>query len=72
MSQLRDLYSERAGTFIANARVQQVFGVNDFETAKWLSQMACDLLRKFKHTWEVLRKTEDAISDTMRQLWERG
>ena len=39
MSQLRDLYGERAGTFISNAGVQQVFGVNDFETAKWLSQM---------------------------------
>ena len=39
MSQLKDLYSERAGTFIANVGVQQVFGVNDFETAKWLSQM---------------------------------
>jgi len=39
MSQLKDLYGERANTFIANAGVQQVFGVNDFETAKWLSQM---------------------------------
>lgn len=39
MSQLRDLYGDRAGTFIANAGVQQFFGVNDFETAKWLSQM---------------------------------
>ncbi|MEM6900454.1 MAG: type IV secretory system conjugative DNA transfer family protein [Pseudomonadota bacterium] len=39
MSQLRDLYGDRANTFIANAGVQQVFGVNDFETAKWLSQM---------------------------------
>lgn len=38
MSQLRDLYGDRANTFIANAGVQQVFGVNDFETAKWLSQ----------------------------------
>ena len=38
MSQLRDLYGQRASTFIANAGVQQVFGVNDFETAKWLSQ----------------------------------
>ncbi|MEM6339787.1 MAG: type IV secretory system conjugative DNA transfer family protein, partial [Pseudomonadota bacterium] len=34
-----DLYGDRANTFIANAGVQQVFGVNDFETAKWLSQM---------------------------------
>ena len=39
MSQLRDLYGARANTFIANAGVQQVFGVNDFETAKWLSQI---------------------------------
>lgn len=39
MSQLNDLYGKRAGTFIANAGVQQVFGVNDLETAKWLSQM---------------------------------
>ena len=38
MSQLKDLYGTRAGTFIANAGVQQVFGVNDLETAKWLSQ----------------------------------
>lgn len=38
MSQLRDLYGARASTFIANAGVQQVFRVNDFETAKWISQ----------------------------------
>ena len=38
MSQLRDLYGTRASTFVANAGVQQVFGVNDFETAKWISQ----------------------------------
>ena len=39
MSQLKDLYGDRANTFIANAGVQQVFGANAFETAKWLSQM---------------------------------
>jgi type IV secretion system protein VirD4 len=39
MSQLRDLYGARTSTFIANSGVQQVFGVNDLETAKWLSQM---------------------------------
>ena len=38
LSQLRDLYGARAGTFIANAAVHQVFGVNDLETAKWLSE----------------------------------
>jgi type IV secretion system protein VirD4 len=39
MSQLKDLYGARANTFVANAGVFQTFGVNDFETAKWLSQM---------------------------------
>ena len=38
LSQLRDLYGARANTFVANAGVLQVFGVNDVETAKWLSQ----------------------------------
>jgi type IV secretion system protein VirD4 len=38
MSQLRYLYGARASTFIANASVQQVFGLNDFEMAKWLNQ----------------------------------
>ncbi len=38
MSQLRDLYGQLASTFVANAGVQQVFGVNDYETARWLSQ----------------------------------
>lgn len=39
MSQLNALYGKRAGTFVANAGVQQVFGVNDLETAQWLSRM---------------------------------
>lgn len=39
MSQLKDLYGARANTFVANAGVLQCFGVNDFETARWLSQM---------------------------------
>ena len=38
MSQLKDLYGARANTFVANAGVLQCFGVNDFETARWLSQ----------------------------------
>lgn len=36
-----------------------------------VGQMAGDLLRASNHTQEVLRKAEDARSDTMRQLWER-
>ena len=39
MSQLRALYGARANTFVANAGVLQSFGVNDYETAKWLSQL---------------------------------
>lgn len=39
MSQLRALYGARAGTFVANAGVLQCFGVNDYETAKSLSQL---------------------------------
>ncbi|MTH80149.1 TraM recognition domain-containing protein [Paracoccus aestuariivivens] len=50
MSQLRDLYGTRANTFIANAGVQQVFGVNDFETAKWLSQSIGQETRAFQST----------------------
>ncbi|PZQ45933.1 MAG: hypothetical protein DI556_21600 [Rhodovulum sulfidophilum] len=38
LSQLRDLYGARANTFVANAGVLQVFGINDVETARWLSQ----------------------------------
>lgn len=50
MSQLRDLYGTRANTFIANAGVQQVFGVNDFETAKWLSQSIGQETRAYQST----------------------
>ncbi|MFH5776941.1 type IV secretory system conjugative DNA transfer family protein [Paracoccus sp. NGMCC 1.201697] len=50
MSQLRDLYGTRAGTFIANAGVQQVFGINDFETAKWLSQSLGQETRAYQST----------------------
>ncbi|TNC45042.1 type IV secretory system conjugative DNA transfer family protein [Rubellimicrobium rubrum] len=39
MSQLRALYGARASTFVANAGVLQAFGVNDHETARWLSQL---------------------------------
>lgn len=37
--QLRHLYGERAGTFLANAGVLQVFGVNDHDTADLVSKM---------------------------------
>ena len=39
LSQLRALYGEGAGTFLANAAVLQAFGTNDHATAKLLSDM---------------------------------
>ena len=39
MSQLRALYGPKANTFVANAGVLQTFGVNDLETAEWLSRL---------------------------------
>lgn len=39
LSQLRALYGEKAGTFLANAGVLQAFGVNDHATARLLSDM---------------------------------
>jgi len=38
--QLRALYGQRAGTFLSNAGVLQVFGVNDQDSAKLVSDLA--------------------------------
>lgn len=37
--QLRALYGQKAGTFISNAGVLQVFGVNDHDSAKLVSDL---------------------------------
>ena len=39
LSQLKALYGPKANTFVANAGVLQTFGVNDLETAEWLSRL---------------------------------
>ena len=39
ISQLPTLYGQQANTFVANAGVLQAFGVNDHETALWLSRL---------------------------------
>jgi type IV secretion system protein VirD4 len=36
--QLKSLYGERSGTFLANAGATQVFNVGDIETATWVSR----------------------------------
>ncbi len=38
LHQLKSLYGERHGTFLANAAVTQVFNVADFDTAQWVSR----------------------------------
>jgi len=38
LHQLRALYGERHGTFLANAAATQVFNVADFDTAQWVSR----------------------------------
>lgn len=73
MSQLRDLYGTRAGTFIANAGVQQVFGVNDLETAKWLSQSIGQQTTAYaklvgREVEEALAPVLDAFADALVNL----
>lgn len=38
MSQLKSTYGERAGTFLSNAGLIQIFNVNDVDTATWVSR----------------------------------
>ena len=39
LSQLKALYEHDWPTFLANAKIQQFFGINDQETAKYISEM---------------------------------
>ena len=39
LSQLKSLYKTDWSSFIANAKIQQFFGINDHETAKFISEM---------------------------------
>lgn len=48
LSQLKALYGDRANTFMANSGVIQAFGVNDYETAKWLSLTIGQETREYK------------------------
>ncbi len=42
LSQLKAVYAERWSTFLANADILQVFGVNDWDTAEYISKMTGD------------------------------
>ena len=54
--QLRALYERRAGTFLSNAGVLQVFGVNDHDSAKLVS----DLLVQETVVFETMSRAIDA------------
>lgn len=42
LHQLRSTYGQRAGTFMSNAGLIQVFNVNDMDTASWVSKALGD------------------------------
>ena len=54
--QLRTLYRERAGTFFSNAGALQIFGVNDHDSAKLVS----DLLGQETVMFETMSRALDA------------
>ena len=67
LSQLRALYGPRANTFVANAGVLQTFGVNDYETAKALSQ----LMGQMTMSYTTTSHGSDDDYSTSRQLTSR-
>jgi type IV secretion system protein VirD4 len=54
--QFRDIYGQRAGTFLSNAGVLQVFSVNDHETARLIS----DLLGQGTIVFETTGRNRDS------------
>ncbi len=54
--QLRATYGQRAGTFLSNAGVLQVFGVNDHDSARLIS----DLLGQETVVFQTIARTVDA------------
>jgi len=54
--QLRALYGQRAGTFLSNAGVLQIFGVNDHQSA----QLVSDLLGQETVVFETVSRAIDA------------
>ena len=61
----------RSAAFAAQKQTDPEHYGEIVDTLTRVGEMAGDLLRASNHTQEVLRKAEDARSDTMRQLWER-
>jgi type IV secretion system protein VirD4 len=70
--QLRATYGQRAGTFLSNAGVLQVFGVNDHESARLVSDMLGQETVVFQTMGRALDSDKSGISfgeqHTARQL----
>ena len=60
--QLRATYGARAGTFLSNAGVLQVFGVNDHESARLVSDLLGQETAVFKTMGQALDSDKSGIS----------
>ena len=60
--QLRATYGQRAGTFLSNAGVLQVFGVNDHESARLVSDLLGQETAVFKTMGQALDSDKSGIS----------
>src|SRR3954447_1445010 len=57
---LKSLYGPRAGTFLSNAGVTQVFNVNDVETAVWISRTLGATTEAYETTSQSFTYGKDA------------
>jgi type IV secretion system protein VirD4 len=60
--QLKDTYGKRAGTFLSNAAVLQVFGTNDQESARMISDMLGQTTVSFQTMSRSMDAKESGIS----------
>src|SRR5215213_5202481 len=60
LHQLKSLYGPRAGTFLSNAGVTQVFNVNDVETAAWVSRTLGATTEAYETTSQSFSYGKDA------------
>lgn len=62
LHQLRATYGQRAGTFLSNAGVLQVFGVNDLDSARLISDMLGPTTVVFESMGRALDSEKSGIS----------
>lgn len=65
--QLRATYGARAGTFLSNAGVLQIFGVNDHETARLVSDLLGNTTIQFETMSRALDSAQTGISHATHQ-----